>query len=189
MRLCGEPTSQRFAFDIGAGTTDLILHVCPNLLRGSKGPAFKAGIGEEPGKLGAVLTFAAELGWPGPVARCLEGLGDSLLKVTNARAMESVKCRTALLGLQQTLDGRNHNAVEPEVLGPGKDVTCGALGQRGFGAFGNRDEVDQARRFRTRNPRAAPLVFGSRLRITGQTKHKDLSRGKKQLRAPCEVSF
>jgi hypothetical protein len=26
-------TSQRFAFDIGTGTTDRILHVCPNLLR------------------------------------------------------------------------------------------------------------------------------------------------------------
>jgi hypothetical protein len=41
------------------------------------------------------------------------------------------------------------------MLGPGKDVTCGALGQRGIGAFGSRDEVDQTRTFWTRDEGAA----------------------------------
>jgi len=77
--------------------------------------------------------------------RRLEGLGDALSKVSNARAVESVDCRTAsLLGLQQTLDGGNYDAAEPEMLRPGKDVICGAPGQRGIGDLGNRDEVDQA---------------------------------------------
>jgi hypothetical protein len=102
-------TSQRFAFDIGAGATDLILDVCPNLLRRSNGPAFTAGIDEEPGKLGVVLTFAAELRWPGPVAQCLEGLGDSLLKVTNAHAVV----------------GRASNAGPPHFLACSRRLTAG----------------------------------------------------------------
>ena len=175
-------TSQRFAIDIGVSTTNFLLDVRPNLLRGSKGPVLKAGIGEVLRKLGAVLTCAAELGSPGPVARCLEGLGHTLLKVSNARSVESVECRTApLLHLHQTLHGGNHNAIEPEVLRPGKDVICRPLGQHRIGGFGNSHEVDKARTFRTGNSRAAPLVFRSRLRVTGQTSHKNLRRGKKQI--------